>query len=501
MEKLNYLVSVQNSRIITTKTKTNPIAKSIKTPIFKGNNTESLNLNLLANYNKHIAVRRNTISFNGGYPFFAKELPGLHCAYTGVKLYSRDETAKLTLKLLNSKGAELKKLLLPLSKDLEISKFVPENKNIEKRVVDCLIEHSEHYPDSFGSSLIQKMVKKHENPLDDNMLNIISKIRKSMCHSSFSQSTQNDVDKVLNPIETKLKSKDKFLFDSLEEIYASSVLGRKEGKLFRQILQVAAQNPKDHQSILTLASRLDRPIKDKIGTIIQHEKNGKLLKRKNIIESLMNVERNISNSTEREHFRSVTKLAESIPQSTTLPEAFIVKYGHRSSTDIIQMIINPLRSSAEHIQPHSEGGPDFAKNFLNVAQVFNGDRGVTDFAQVLKENPVYAVNINKSLNEVYQQTKQTEGEFNQLLKENPVYHEHLKDAINEKFQFVNPPKEEEFLKLALDYRNTQVINYLNDVTQTLGNQTKGMVDNPLKIKIVDDAMPENYKKELAGLIT
>lgn len=457
MERVNYTISRNNSSYLPLQKKQQYTTAPAQSTAPYSRSSGFVALSALSNYNRHLVTEKSTagaVSF--GYNFFIKELPGLHCAYTGIPVLSTNELNKLNDKVLSSSGSVIKGMLVKYKKDLELSKFVPGNKNIEKKVLEDIIRAADAHPNTKGEKLIQKLVAQYEVPLNNHMLGLLDSM-KTTSKEILSAESYNKLCKVLAPTERKLDLKEDSIVYSLVELYHNQAHTKRHNKKLVQLIEYAGRQPRDFDTISRMTGTLDASLQDKVNNIILAEKTCSMLKRKNILNNLNVFRDSLTNPEEFKNFSKVLNIASQIPQSVNTPEAFIVKYGHRSSRDVLEMVFNPIKASAEHIHPHSDEGLDGPSNYLNTAKFINEYRMSIPFEKFLEDNEKCIPHINNSINEIYGLTKLSRVDNND---------------------------------------KNQIVNYITQVTRTLETESGGKV----KITIDDPDMPEKYKQKLGQLL-
>jgi len=132
---------------------------------------------------------------------------------------------------------------------------------------------------------------------------------------------------------------------------------------------------------------------------VPSSQRGRLLKKKNIIKKMMNLY-NVSSERDQQQLEKLIQIARQLPSSTTSHEAFIVKYGKRSSEQFIERLFNPIRSSAEHIFLNKDGAASSMDNLLATCTECNEKRGEQKFDIWLKNNPDVILNLGKYISDV-----------------------------------------------------------------------------------------------------
>jgi len=85
----------------------------------------------------------------------------------------------------------------------------------------------------------------------------------------------------------------------------------------------------------------------------------------------------------------IQDLAMNLPQSFEHVKRIQDKYLNRTNGEIARRIFSTALTTAEHIHPHSLGGPDDTKNYIAECAGCNNPRGNMDYADWLKVHPEY----------------------------------------------------------------------------------------------------------------
>lgn len=115
-----------------------------------------------------------------------------------------------------------------------------------------------------------------------------------------------------------------------------------------------------------------------------------LLKRKTLLNEMYALKNSIDDNTK--NVDTVSKIIDtlgSLPRAKISPNAFIVKYGNRSSTSFLSFLLEPLQSTADHIYTRDSVGSPGTWNYLSVCRDCNTERSNTPLQKWVEEHPKF----------------------------------------------------------------------------------------------------------------
>lgn len=129
----------------------------------------------------------------------------------------------------------------------------------------------------------------------------------------------------------------------------------------------------------------DNPVAKLIQKAQKDIKAGRGLDRCEFVENLDKATKSLS----EEDQGLIQDLAMNLPQSFNHVKKIYDKYENRTNGEIARRIFSTALTTAEHIHPHSLGGPDDTKNYIAECAGCNNPRGNMDYAEWLKVHPEY----------------------------------------------------------------------------------------------------------------
>lgn len=220
-----------------------------------------------------------------------------------------------------------------------ISERSAELKGTEKRVAELLISLAKTYPHKTVAEIIKDMVTEYERRLLDEQVDILKRI----------------------------------------------------------LEQAEKLPPKKCRQIQRLIPYTDRKKLLKLSIETRQEK----LKRKTIIENLMNLKEVSANPETESIYSYMIQLAKRLPKAKNNYYAFIVKYGNRSPEEFLEHMIMPLQASADHIYLHKDVKSNEQHNLINSCRECNWRRGDMPFKEWMKQSPERYPNFLRYLDEIH----------------------------------------------------------------------------------------------------
>lgn len=158
----------------------------------------------------------------------------------------------------------------------------------------------------------------------------------------------------------------------------------------------------------------ENPVSDIIADAQKGIKAGRGLDRCDFVEKL-----DIATSSLSEEQQGLIQdLAMNLPQSFEHVQRIHDKYENRSNGDIARRLFSTALTTAEHIHPHSLGGPDDTKNYIAECAGCNNPRGSMDYADWLKVHPEYPRKAQEHIEHV--QARLINGEISRDYTTYPV---------------------------------------------------------------------------------
>ena len=158
----------------------------------------------------------------------------------------------------------------------------------------------------------------------------------------------------------------------------------------------------------------ENPVADLIKAAQKGIKDGKGLDRCDFVEKLDKATASLS----EEEQGLIQDLAMNLPQSFEHVQRIHDKYADRSNGDIARRIFSTALTTAEHIHPHSLGGPDDTDNYIAECAGCNNPRGSMDYADWLKVHPEYPRKAQEHIEHV--QARLINGEISRSYTDYPV---------------------------------------------------------------------------------
>lgn len=103
---------------------------------------------------------------------------------------------------------------------------------------------------------------------------------------------------------------------------------------------------------------------------------------------------------EPKHQKKLLELAEKLPSSQDLFEAFVVKYSRKNNREIALRLIERSVGTIEHIKPRAEGGPDHVYNYAIECAEDNWERGCKPMIEQIQKHPDMPLNAQKQINQI-----------------------------------------------------------------------------------------------------
>ena len=114
----------------------------------------------------------------------------------------------------------------------------------------------------------------------------------------------------------------------------------------------------------------------------------------------------------------IQDMAMELPQTFNHVQKIYDKYQNRKPDDIARRLFSTALTTAEHIHPHSLGGPDHTSNYIAECAGCNNPRGNMSYAEWLKVHPEYPRKAQEHLEHV--QARLINGELGENYNDWPV---------------------------------------------------------------------------------
>ncbi len=118
--------------------------------------------------------------------------------------------------------------------------------------------------------------------------------------------------------------------------------------------------------------------------------------RKKFIGLIYKFTRNI----EPKHQKKLLDMAEKLPSSQDMFEAFIIKYSRKNNREIAHRLIERSIATIEHIKPRAEGGADSIYNYAAECAEDNWARGCRPMIEQIQKHPDMPVNAQKHIDQI-----------------------------------------------------------------------------------------------------
>jgi len=158
----------------------------------------------------------------------------------------------------------------------------------------------------------------------------------------------------------------------------------------------------------------ENPVADLIKAAQKGIKDGRGLDRCDFVEKLDKATASLSEKEQG----LIQDLAMDLPQSFAHVQRIHDKYADRSNGDIARRMFSTAMTTAEHIHPHSLGGPDDTDNYIAECAGCNNPRGSMDYADWLKVHPEYPRKAQEHIEHV--QARLINGEISRSYTDYPV---------------------------------------------------------------------------------
>lgn len=114
----------------------------------------------------------------------------------------------------------------------------------------------------------------------------------------------------------------------------------------------------------------------------------------------------------------IQDMAMDLPQTFNHVQRIYDKYQNKKCDDISRRLFSTALTTAEHIHPHSLGGPDNTANYIAECAGCNNPRGNMSYAEWLKVHPEYPRKAQEHIEHV--QARLINGEIGQEYNDYPV---------------------------------------------------------------------------------
>lgn len=158
----------------------------------------------------------------------------------------------------------------------------------------------------------------------------------------------------------------------------------------------------------------ENPVNDLIAKAQKDIKAGKGLDRSTFVEKLEKA----GGSLTEESQALMQDMAMDLPQTFNHVQRIYDKYEGRKDAEISRRLFSTALTTAEHIHPHSLGGPDNTANYIAECAGCNNPRGNMSYAEWLKIHPEYPRKAQEHIEHV--QARIINGEIGRDYNDYPV---------------------------------------------------------------------------------
>ena len=351
----------------------------------------------------------DTISFKRRQegPFISdmRELPNLTCACCGIKMMKNSDVNYF----LN------KKIYYPATislRRIKTEQYFKESKVSEpmKQAYTLLKEYAEHNPNlTMDEILSKRTIKDARKTLPQDVSEAFEDIRdmtKLVAHNSkYMVSALNE----LNPHFHKLEKK---VFNELQELskiypdetfydilnkprvyrhYEDNLVSKEFGILDR-ISDYIENAPADFRTAVEEKITIAKDI-------FQNESKDIYHKRGRVISMFSDFIKQNKN----EYSDEILKIINQLPDSKTDIDAFMIKGSQKSSNAIVEILLNRVRNTFEHVKPHKrvgDNGPNSIYNYIGLCGKCNGERQRTEYDIFVQSHPEMIENTQKQIDKI-----------------------------------------------------------------------------------------------------
>lgn len=119
--------------------------------------------------------------------------------------------------------------------------------------------------------------------------------------------------------------------------------------------------------------------------------------------------------------KKLISLAEKMPSSKDMYEAFIIKYSRKSNKEIVMRLLQRSVGTIEHIKPKAEDGSDNIYNYALECANDNWNRSSNPMFLQISKNPKMPANAQKQVNQIIELVNQkkcnVDGKYVHALKD------------------------------------------------------------------------------------
>lgn len=117
----------------------------------------------------------------------------------------------------------------------------------------------------------------------------------------------------------------------------------------------------------------------------------------------------------------ILAIAEKMPSSQDMYEAFIMKYSRKNNKEIVMRLIQRAVGTIEHIKPRADGGSDSIYNYALECANDNWNRSSNPMFLQISKNPKMPANAQKQVNQIIELVNQkkcnVDGKYVHALKD------------------------------------------------------------------------------------
>ena len=351
----------------------------------------------------------DTVSFkrkqDGPFISDMRELPNLTCACCGIKMMKNsDVNYFLNKKIYYPANISLRRI--------KTEQYFKESKVSEpmKQAYTLLKEYADHNPNlTMDEILSKRTIKDARKTLPQDVSEAFEDIRdmtKLVAHNSkYMVSAINE----LNPHFHKLEKK---VFNELQELSKKypndtfydilnkpNVYKHYEHNLVQKEIDIL---DKISEYIENAPQEFKTQTEEKIAIakdIFQNESKDIYHKRGRVISMFSDFLKENPN----EYSNEIQKMINQLPDSKTDVDAFMIKGSQKSSNAIIEILLNRVRNTFEHVKPHrriGDNGPNSIYNYIGLCGKCNGERQRTEYDIFVQSHPEMIDNTQKQIDKI-----------------------------------------------------------------------------------------------------
>ncbi len=183
----------------------------------------------------------------------------------------------------------------------------------------------------------------------------------------------------------------------IKEYYLSQLHSKQNTKLRKITLLI-------HQFSPEIEKKASRALNDAY-RIFNFENTDILHKRGRVLELFENVFSQIpeSNKHDKEVAKIIRKKLEALPDSKNDVNSLMLKGAQKNSNAFVELLINRLRNTNEHVKPHhrkDDNGESNYSNYISLCGKCNNKRSAESYDVFIEKNPDMPMNTQRQIDEV-----------------------------------------------------------------------------------------------------